>query len=264
MTLPPTPPLPPAIPEPVPAMGTMGTAPPADMRLTVRQARGAAKALRSFVRSHPEQVVDKKYLCVESMQFLGALLGCTAIIAKTEEFSDLQDVQGFIAVAHVRDAGGQVLSGGEAACMRNEPDWSDRPSFQLRSMAQTRAIAKAFRNLFAWVVVMAGFQPTPAEEIRRGPTEHSPMTGKKCDSCGNQLSDKRWRDTRKKFGKALCMEHERVEQQSRDGLLMEPIKDAAFVADSVKRVQENLATKKASQGQPIVELLDRKKDAWSL
>ena len=32
-------------------------------------------------------------------------------------------------------------------------------------MAQTRAQAKALRNVLAWVVVMAGYAPTPAEEM---------------------------------------------------------------------------------------------------
>lgn len=39
------------------------------------------------------------------------------------------------------------------------------PLFQLRSMAQTRAAAKALRLVFSWVVVLAGYRPTPAEEI---------------------------------------------------------------------------------------------------
>lgn len=39
------------------------------------------------------------------------------------------------------------------------------PLFQLRSMAQTRACAKAYRNVLAWVVVLAGYRPTPAEEM---------------------------------------------------------------------------------------------------
>jgi hypothetical protein len=43
------------------------------------------------------------------------------------------------------------------------------PSFQLRSMAQTRAAAKALRNALAWVVVLAGYRPTPAEELPEGP-----------------------------------------------------------------------------------------------
>ena len=40
------------------------------------------------------------------------------------------------------------------------------PLFQLSSMAQTRACSKALRNVLAWVVVLAGYKPTPAEELQ--------------------------------------------------------------------------------------------------
>lgn len=40
-----------------------------------------------------------------------------------------------------------------------------KPLFQLRSMAQTRAEAKALKGVFSWVVVLAGYKPTPAEEL---------------------------------------------------------------------------------------------------
>lgn len=39
------------------------------------------------------------------------------------------------------------------------------PLFQLASMAQTRAAAKVHRQVLAWVVVLAGYKPTPAEEL---------------------------------------------------------------------------------------------------
>lgn len=42
------------------------------------------------------------------------------------------------------------------------------PLFQIASMAQTRACAKALRNVFAWVAVLAGVKPTPAEELTGG------------------------------------------------------------------------------------------------
>ncbi len=48
------------------------------------------------------------------------------------------------------------------------------PLFQLRSMAQTRACAKALRNVLAWVVVLAGYRPTPAEELD-GQTHDEPQ-----------------------------------------------------------------------------------------
>lgn len=39
------------------------------------------------------------------------------------------------------------------------------PLFQLRSMAQTRATSKVLSILLKWVVVLAGYKPTPAEEV---------------------------------------------------------------------------------------------------
>jgi hypothetical protein len=39
------------------------------------------------------------------------------------------------------------------------------PMYQLASMAQTRANAKALRNVLSWVAVLAGYRPTPAEEM---------------------------------------------------------------------------------------------------
>lgn len=53
------------------------------------------------------------------------------------------------------------------------------PLFQLRSMAQTRACAKAMRNALSWVVVLAGFKPTPAEEIDGLIHSHRQMHGEK-------------------------------------------------------------------------------------
>jgi hypothetical protein len=38
-----------------------------------------------------------------------------------------------------------------------------------KSMAQTRATSKAFRMSFAWVAVLAGYKPTPAEEMASVP-----------------------------------------------------------------------------------------------
>ena len=39
------------------------------------------------------------------------------------------------------------------------------PLFQMASMAQTRACSKVLRNVLSWVAVLAGYSPTPAEEL---------------------------------------------------------------------------------------------------
>jgi hypothetical protein len=74
-------------------------------------------------------------------------------------------VRGFTARAVAIRADGFELSAAESECLTDEPNWANKPSFQLKSMAQTRACGKALRNVLAWVVVLAGYRPTPAEEM---------------------------------------------------------------------------------------------------
>jgi hypothetical protein len=50
-----------------------------------------------------------------------------------------------------------------------------KPLFQLRSMAQTRAEAKALKQVFSWVVVLAGYKATPAEEMTGNELEGEPQ-----------------------------------------------------------------------------------------
>jgi len=235
---------------------------PADPKEIMRRGQSVARALRGFVKSHPEQVwqIDgNSHPRAEAWQFVAACYGHTAMVTSTQETEG-----GFLAIAHLRNSAGEIVSGAEAICERAEEAWRDREMFQLRSMAQTRACAKVTRNVFAWVMVLAGFSPTPAEEMEfsAGGRGASPMTGKKCHECGNQLSNARWNDTRRRYGKALCFDHEAIEKQSQADQIVKPITDPKFVAESVKRVQG----KKASQGQPIVDLLDAidDKDAYSL
>jgi hypothetical protein len=45
------------------------------------------------------------------------------------------------------------------------------PTFQLMSMAETRALSKVHSMALRWIVVLAGFSPTPAEEVPQGGTE---------------------------------------------------------------------------------------------
>lgn len=62
------------------------------------------------------------------------------------------------------------------------------PLFQLRSMAQTRACAKAMRQALAWVVVLAGFKATPAEEMTEY-TEELKVTAEQLESIHVALSE---------------------------------------------------------------------------
>ena len=50
-----------------------------------------------------------------------------------------------------------------------KPVWSSRPRYARRSMAQTRATGKACRLAFSWVMSLAGYEPTPFEEMPSEP-----------------------------------------------------------------------------------------------
>jgi hypothetical protein len=48
---------------------------------------------------------------------------------------------------------------------RDEKRWKDADDYAIKSMAQTRAGAKALRNAFGWVAELAGYASTPLEEM---------------------------------------------------------------------------------------------------
>jgi hypothetical protein len=60
---------------------------------------------------------------------------------------------------------GQLVATGIALCSNAEKTKRYFDEYAILSMAQTRAIGKAYRNLLAWLMKAAGFEATPAEEM---------------------------------------------------------------------------------------------------
>jgi hypothetical protein len=60
---------------------------------------------------------------------------------------------------------GTVTGGAIGYCMFAEKGWGNRTLNQIVSMAGTRAASKALRLMFSWVVVLAGYEPTPYDEL---------------------------------------------------------------------------------------------------
>jgi len=154
-------------------------------KAVLAEAKIAAQALMTVVAQKAKPVImnGEQYLEFEDWQTVAKFYGLTAKVVRTT-FIDLGGVKGFEATAEViRLTDGMAISAADAMCLNDEDKWSTRskyeyvngkrektgevpvPLFQLRSMAQTRACAKSLRNVLAWVVVLAGFKPTPAEEM---------------------------------------------------------------------------------------------------
>lgn len=108
---------------------------------------------------------NKKYVHVEGWEALGAMTGHTAIIKTVFETPEY-----FEATAELFDGGNRLVSSGIARAYKEESlkvggkrRWEQ--DYQVLSMAQTRAIGKAYRNKLAWIIRLAGYEPCPREEM---------------------------------------------------------------------------------------------------
>lgn len=165
------------------------------------EAQQAAAALQKRIAGKKKKVVfnGEQYIENDDWQMLSNFFGYAPKIESTE-FVEYGDVQGFKAVAVLlNERTGMVVGRGEALCLDEEENWGprtkyeyrdvldaqghkiwennkprrervavgevDTPLFQLASMAQTRACNKAMSNKLKWVVSLAGYATTPAEDM---------------------------------------------------------------------------------------------------
>jgi hypothetical protein len=135
----------------------------------VTNATEAANALASVIDSKKlfTAINGRRYVRVEGWTTLAAMLGCLP-----REVSVSRDPEGTYTatVELARMSDGAVLTRASAECGMDEPTWAKRPDYARRSMAVTRATSKACRIAFSWVMVLAGYEATPSEEI---PTEEA-------------------------------------------------------------------------------------------
>lgn len=110
-------------------------------------------------------IQGKQFVNVEGWQFCGASLGLMPIITDTKDLSNETTIK-YMATCEVRNINtGNVVATGIALCSNAEKTKRYFDEYAILSMAQTRAIGKAYRNLLAWLMKAAGFEATPAEEM---------------------------------------------------------------------------------------------------
>jgi hypothetical protein len=105
---------------------------------------------------------DRDHVHVDGWLTLAAMLGITP-----REISNTADEDGgytaIVAMCAVSD--GREITRASAECGVDEPNWQRKPRYARRSMAATRATSKACRMAFSWIMILAGYAPTPAEEM---------------------------------------------------------------------------------------------------
>lgn len=133
-----------------------------DPRQFVARATALAGELAEVInRQHLYAVIqNRKYLTVEALTLLASMLGVHPIVEWTKALDE-----GWEARVVVHNHQGMVIGAGEAMCTREEKTWRDRDEFALRAMAQTRATSRALRGPLGFVVKLAGYEATGAEEM---------------------------------------------------------------------------------------------------
>lgn len=117
-------------------------------------------------------ISGKRYVRCEGWTTLAAMLGVTP-----HEVTVTEAPEGvFTAVVELRRlSDGSPVARASAECgapdetdSTGKPLWASRARYARRSMALTRATAKACRLAFSWVMVLAGYEATPLEEMPAG------------------------------------------------------------------------------------------------
>jgi hypothetical protein len=141
-----------------------------------RRATDVAGACRDIVLRTSVFIgkTKSRHVRVEGWQAIAVCHGCCTGAGEAERVYDKEgEWIGYKAIGYVRNAKGVILATGEGFVGFDETDrygnftWRNRPEYAGRAMAQTRAVSRACRGLFAHVLVLmdAGLSTTPAEEM---------------------------------------------------------------------------------------------------
>ena len=130
----------------------------------IEVATKVAASLKNVIQSQDlaVKIGPSEYVTAEGWEVLGTMLGCTPYVESVEEIpTDHKHKFMYKATVSIRQ-GDTILSRASAMAERNNMQ-KDRPS--VYSMAQTRALGKAYRMGLSWIMKMAGFEGTFAEDM---------------------------------------------------------------------------------------------------
>lgn len=125
------------------------------------------------------KIQNKNYVNVEGWQFAAAATGVMPIVKAVEriETDNPSEIKYRAEVSLKRLLDGSTIGFGVAICSNKESKRTSADEYVIASMAQTRAVGKALRNNFAWLMKMAGYEATPAEEMDETTTQAKPAEG---------------------------------------------------------------------------------------
>lgn len=126
-----------------------------------------ANVLKSHIVKHKlyTKIRDKNYVEVEGWQFAGGMLGILPQIVEVKDLSTDKEIKWLAGVKLVNIKDGETVGRGYALCSNKEAKKKSFDEYAVLSMAETRAIGKAYRSTIGWVMKVAGYEATPTEEM---------------------------------------------------------------------------------------------------
>ena len=109
-------------------------------------------------------IKGKNYVNVEGWQIAGAFTGTFPIVENVENLSEGTKYK-YRAEVSLRNKNGEKVGYGVAICTNQEAGKTGFDEYAVASMAQTRAVGKAYRMKIGWLLKVAGYETTPAEEM---------------------------------------------------------------------------------------------------
>ena len=133
----------------------------------VAKSAAVARSLADIITKQKLYTVigEKKHVRVEGWTLCGSMLGVYPVCVWTRPLEN-----GWEARVEARTMNGTVVGAAESSCLKTEKLWSSRDDFAIRSMAQTRATSRALRMPLGFIIQLAGYDATPAEEAEGGTT----------------------------------------------------------------------------------------------
>ncbi len=125
------------------------------------------------------KIQGNKYVKIEGWSLLGTMLKVFPRVIRIDSIEEDGKVIGFEAEMGLFTQDNVQVGSAVAECTKLEQRWANNEMSHIKSMAQTRATGKAFRMTFGYVMPMAGFAATPAEEMdgvpNRGASPQQPQ-----------------------------------------------------------------------------------------
>ena len=127
-----------------------------------------AKELQKFVQDNKltSAIQGKQFPNVEAWQFAGTLLGLSPMLETIEDKSTNTEIKWHATVAIQNVHTGTIVGRGFATCSNKESTKRSFADYAICSMAQTRAVGKAYRLSLGWLMKAAGYEATPLEEMQ--------------------------------------------------------------------------------------------------